>query len=229
MMTSKELSIEQQLESLVVDLQDLNYELENKCGIRTGISNIIDNQNDFTKEILDAYLACSHMSKENIDKHFRIGNIEQKKAYTNLSVLHDSPRAITREEDIDLSDEAVLKITDLSIPLRMPENIPLPDDSDEDIKEMNALTVLETVAEIHATLLGDTQSMGNVSKVSNQSQQTSINSEGDYVINNRTLVSEQELIQTIKSSQKKKISLRTRIRNFFTKSSNSARNTQINQ
>lgn len=217
------LPIVKQIECLVNDIQQLNYDLENKCNIKNGFSQFLEKQSDFTKEILDAYITSIDLSKENINKFFTNKSIEQKRAYYDLGKSIDLPKNITKEDDNDLfenyENERVLNITQLDW-ATAPENIPLPDDSEDEFNELNKNQLfMETVADIHASMVGDQNRAGteNISLASGGKD--SGECKVPRPVPDPEPLKKLETIETIKD-EKTKRGLKTRFRSFFTRTPN---------
>lgn len=132
------LPIKKQIEYLSNDLQQLNYKLEHKCGIKNGFTQFLESQSDFTKEILDAYITSINLSKTDLSEKISNKNIEQKKAFHNLEKSTNISKNLIGSEDNELMDELenekVLSVTQLEWPVP-PETIPLPVEEDEDIHQ----------------------------------------------------------------------------------------------
>lgn len=163
-------------------------------------------------------MTCADLSNETFNKYLSRDVIKEKRGYHDLKQSANINKSNICEEDLfENLEEKVLNVTQLDLSTS-PENIPLPNDAEEEWNEtLNKERVfLETVAEIHATMAGDQKILSS----ENNSLAPSVKDAGEFKVARPVPDPEPleklQIINEVKQS-KNKVGLRTRLKSFFTK------------
>lgn len=169
------------------------------------MADFLEGQGEFTKEILDAYLTSTDLSKDVSIKSF----VEQKRANHDFTRKPYNRNEIMHEQvPENIGEEKLLNVTNLD-PDSADYNIT--DESDDDVEHIYG--PIQTVAEVHTSDVKEeknekvmkSESKTNMSSAGEGAEVT-VNTKNDYVSQGKI---EEE------ADKKKRNSLRRRFWNFF--------------